>query len=71
MRILAIKVSLVTPPGIVFAPPHGVALDFPPPPDTALANLKREALRLAGSGNRGDFKVVQRLFDGLPKLRSA
>lgn len=72
MKILAVTVSLVTTPGIVVATtPHGVALDFPPSPDTAFANLKREALRLAGSGNRDDFKVVQRLFDALPELRSA
>jgi hypothetical protein len=48
----------------------GIALDFEQP-ESPLGKLKAEAARLAGSGRREDFKLIQRLFDALPELKGA
>jgi hypothetical protein len=48
---------------------HGCPLDFPKPRQSALAAIKREALRLAGNGTREGFLFSERLFRALPELR--
>lgn len=49
---------------------HGIELEFYSPPMTPLQIIKREALLLAGTGNREDFKLAERLFAALPELRN-
>jgi hypothetical protein len=49
---------------------HGIELEFNAPAMTELQIIKAAALRLAGSGRREDFKLVERLFAALPELRN-
>jgi hypothetical protein len=48
---------------------HGIPLEFYAPAMTPLQIIKQQALILAGSGRREDFKLVERLFAALPELR--
>jgi hypothetical protein len=50
---------------------HGCRLVFPKPRQSALAAIKREALRLAGNGTREGFLFSERLFRSLPELKNA
>jgi hypothetical protein len=50
---------------------HGVRLEWDAPlGPSPLQVIKQQALILAGSGEREDFKLAERLFAALPELRN-